>query len=212
MWDVSLAIAAGDFVAITGPSGCGKTTLLGLIGLLDRPTHGSYLLDGNDTSALSASARATLRNAAIGFVFQSFNLIGEKSILANVAMPLALRGMRRVEREDRAAQALERVDMLHRARHLPAQLSGGQQQRVAIARAIVGGPRVVLADEPTGNLDSVSGAAVLELLTQLHTSGVTICMVTHDEGYAARASRQVRLHDGLLVDAGLRLPSFREPA
>jgi putative ABC transport system ATP-binding protein len=197
---VHLSIRAGEYVSIEGPSGCGKTTLLSLLGLLDSPSDGSYLLQGNPVSDLTHRERARVRNRSIGFIFQAFNLIGDLTVLENVELPLSYRGMSAEERRRRAGEALDRVGMSHRARHYPAQLSGGQQQRVAVARAVGGDPAVLLADEPTGNLDSENGAAVMDLLSELHRDGATICMVTHDPRYASRASRTVHLLDGRLID------------
>jgi putative ABC transport system ATP-binding protein len=198
--DVSLEIARGDYVSISGPSGCGKSTLLSILGLLDSPTQGSYTLNGREVSELKAWERARVRNREIGFIFQSFNLIGDLSVFENVELPLTYRGMRPVERRQRVTDALERVGMAHRAKHLPSQLSGGQQQRVAVARAVAGEPVILLADEPTGNLDSKSGEAVMELLRELYMNGATICMVTHDPRYARHAERNIYLFDGRLVD------------
>jgi putative ABC transport system ATP-binding protein len=197
--DIHLSIAPGEYVSIEGPSGCGKTTLLSLLGLLDAPSGGSYLLEGTPVASLSAAERARVRNRTIGFVFQAFNLIGDLTVFENVELPLTYRGLTAVERQRRARDALERVGMSHRARHYPQQLSGGQQQRVAVARAVAGQPAVLLADEPTGNLDSENGAAVMDLLAGLHREGATICMVTHDPRYAKRAARTVRLLDGRMV-------------
>ena len=194
--EVSLDIAPGEFVAITGPSGCGKTTLLSLIGLLDDATAGQYVLAGTDVTAMSRRERARVRNRQIGIIFQGFNLLGDMTVAENVQLPLTFRGMPLSEREARVESALNRVGMLHRAYHYPNQLSGGQQQRVAVARAVAGAPALLLADEPTGNLDTASGAAVMELLTELHAAGSTVCMVTHDPGYAMLAQRQVSMRDG----------------
>jgi putative ABC transport system ATP-binding protein len=198
--DVDLSIGRGEFVAVSGPSGCGKSTLLSIVGLLDSPSAGTYRLGGSSVDGLSAAARAGIRNREIGFVFQSFNLIGDLTVLENVALPLTYRGIPAAERREMAESALERVQMSHRERHYPAQLSGGQQQRVAVARAIVGNPAVLLADEPTGNLDSANAAAVMELLRELHEQGSTLVMVTHDPRYAAWADRQVHLLDGQVVE------------
>ncbi|MFW6201893.1 MAG: ABC transporter ATP-binding protein [Gemmatimonadota bacterium] len=201
--DIHLDIARGEFVSIAGPSGCGKTTLLSILGLLDTPTEGQYLLDGEPVARLSASDRARIRNQAVGFIFQAFNLIGDLTVYENVELPLTYRGMPGSERKERVRAALERVGMSHRLNHYPSQLSGGQQQRVAVARAIVGRPKILLADEPTGNLDSGNGEAVMELLNELHDDGATICMVTHDPRYAQFAQRQIHLFDGQIVeDAG----------
>ena len=200
--NITLNIASGEFVSIAGPSGCGKTTLLSILGLLDSPTGGKYLLDGEPVENLSASQRAKIRNQAIGFIFQAFNLIGDLTVYENVELPLTYRGMPGAERKERVQEALERVGMAHRMSHYPSQLSGGQQQRVAVARAIVGKPLILLADEPTGNLDSKNGNAVMELLHELHADGATICMVTHDPRYAHAAERAVHLFDGQIVDEG----------
>jgi putative ABC transport system ATP-binding protein len=196
---INLDIGSGEFVSIAGPSGCGKTTLLSILGLLDSPTGGNYLLDSEPVENLSASQRAKIRNQAIGFVFQAFNLIGDLTVYENVELPLTYRGMPGSERKERVQAALERVGMAHRMGHYPSQLSGGQQQRVAVARAIVGKPLILLADEPTGNLDSKNGNAVMDLLLELHADGATICMVTHDPRYADVADRAVHLFDGQVV-------------
>jgi putative ABC transport system ATP-binding protein len=196
---INLDIGAGEFVSIAGPSGCGKTTLLSILGLLDSPSGGRYLLDGEPVENLSAGQRAKIRNQAIGFVFQAFNLIGDLTVYENVELPLTYRGMAGSERKERVQAALERVGMAHRMAHYPSQLSGGQQQRVAVARAIVGRPLILLADEPTGNLDSKNGNAVMDLLRELHDDGATICMVTHDPRYADVAQRTVHLFDGQVV-------------
>lgn len=198
--DVHLSIARGEYVSIEGPSGSGKSTLLGILGLLDTATGGSYALGGESVAALSAARRAVLRNRHIGFVFQSFNLIADLTVLENVALPLSYRGMPAGERRRRAQAALDRVGMSHRQQHMPAQLSGGQQQRVAVARAAAGDPAILLADEPTGNLDSKNGDMVMNLLREMNQSGVTICMVTHNPEYARQASRNVHLFDGRVVD------------
>jgi putative ABC transport system ATP-binding protein len=197
--DVHLEIRKGDYVSIAGPSGGGKTTLLSILGLLDTPTGGEYLLDGEPVATLSAADRARVRNRQIGFVFQAFNLIGDLNVHENVELPLTYRGMSSVERNRRVTDALEKVGMSNRAKHYPPQLSGGQQQRVAVARAVAGDPAILLADEPTGNLDSSNGEAVMDLLQQLHQGGATICMVTHDPRYAAHADRSVELFDGRVV-------------
>jgi putative ABC transport system ATP-binding protein len=198
--DIHLEIRHGEYIAIAGPSGCGKTTLLSILGLLDSPTDGSYLLDEQPVAKLSASDRARVRNRQIGFIFQAFNLIGDLTVYENVELPLTYRGMPSDERRKRVQAALERVGMSHRMKHFPAQLSGGQQQRVAVARAVAGDPAILLADEPTGNLDSTNGEAVMELLRELHQGGATICMVTHDPRYARHADRSVHLFDGKVVD------------
>jgi putative ABC transport system ATP-binding protein len=197
---VGFEIAAGEFVSIAGPSGCGKSTLLSILGLLDTPTAGQYWLSGEAVADLPLSERARIRNRQVGFIFQSFNLVGDLNVFENVELPLTYRGMDRAERKQRVMQALEKVGMAHRAKHLPAQLSGGQQQRVAVARAIAGEPAILLADEPTGNLDSANGEAVMKLLTDLHEAGSTICMVTHDQRYAGQASKEIHLFDGRVVD------------
>jgi putative ABC transport system ATP-binding protein len=197
--NITLEIATGEFVSIAGPSGCGKTTLLSILGLLDSPTAGMYQLDGEPVENLSASQRAKIRNQAIGFIFQAFNLIGDLTVYENVELPLTYRGMPGSERKERVQAALERVGMAHRMGHYPSQLSGGQQQRVAVARAIVGKPLILLADEPTGNLDSKNGGAVMDLLTELHDEGATICMVTHDPRYAHMADRGIHLFDGQVI-------------
>jgi len=199
--DIHLEIPEGEFLSIAGPSGCGKSTLLSLLGLLDTPTAGEYLLDGQPVAELSASQRARIRNRHIGFVFQAFNLIGDLTVYENVELPLTYReGMPSSERKERTLEALERVGMSHRRNHYPAQLSGGQQQRVAVARAVVGDPLILLADEPTGNLDSTNGNAVMELLKELHMEGATICMVTHDPRYAEFSERTIHLFDGRIVE------------
>jgi putative ABC transport system ATP-binding protein len=198
--DVHLEIAQGEYIAIAGPSGCGKTTLLSILGLLDTPSDGAYILDGRPVAGLDAAERARVRNRQIGFIFQAFNLIGDLTVYENVELPLTYRGMSSSERKERVHAALERVGMAHRVRHFPAQLSGGQQQRVAVARAVAGDPAILLADEPTGNLDSVNGEAVMDLLRELHRNGATICMVTHDPRYEEHADRSVHLFDGRVVD------------
>ena len=200
--NVTLEINNGEFVSIAGPSGCGKTTLLSILGLLDSPTEGVYLLNGEPVDRLSTSRRAEIRNRAIGFIFQAFNLIGDLTVFENVELPLTYRDMAVRERKERVMQSLERVGMAHRVSHYPSQLSGGQQQRVAVARAIVGAPRVLLADEPTGNLDSRNGQAVMSLLGELHDEGATICMVTHDPRYVNAADRAIHLFDGQVVEEG----------
>jgi putative ABC transport system ATP-binding protein len=208
--DVHLEIQEGEFLSIAGPSGCGKTTLLSILGLLDSPSEGEYDLDGTPVAHLSASQRATIRNRHIGFIFQAFNLIGDLNVFENVELPLTYRDMPSGERKERVMRALERVGMSHRTRHYPAQLSGGQQQRVAVARAVVGDPLILLADEPTGNLDSTNGEAVMELLSELHADGATICMVTHDPRYAEYAERQIHLFDGQIVEDRVRSPEVIE--
>jgi putative ABC transport system ATP-binding protein len=197
--DVHMEIKSGEYVAVGGPSGCGKTTLLSILGLLDTPTDGEYLLDGEAVANLTASQRARIRNQYIGFIFQAFNLIGDLTVYENVELPLAYRGMPSSERKERVHESLERVGMAHRVNHYPAQLSGGQQQRVAVARALVGQPLILLADEPTGNLDSKNGGAVMDLLRDLHKEGSTICMVTHDPRYAHHSERTLSLFDGQIV-------------
>jgi putative ABC transport system ATP-binding protein len=197
---IHLEINQGDYVSIAGPSGCGKSTLLSILGLLDSPTEGSYQLNGKPVQGLSLSERARIRNREIGFIFQSFNLIGDLTVYENVELPLTYRGMNSAERKKRVNAALEKVGMAHRAKHLPSQLSGGQQQRVAVARAVVGDPLILLADEPTGNLDSTNGESVMDLLRELHRGGATICMVTHDQRFARHADRSIHLFDGRVVD------------
>jgi len=197
---IHLSIAEGEYVSIAGPSGCGKSTLMAILGLLDSPTEGNYWLSGEPVANLSASQRARIRNRQVGFVFQSFNLIGDLTVYENVELPLTYRSMASSERKERVQAALERVGMSHRMKHYPAQLSGGQQQRVAVARAVVGRPSIVLADEPTGNLDSNNGEAVMGLLAELHREGATVCMVTHDPRYARSAQRTVHLFDGRIVE------------
>ena len=198
--NINIDIRKGEYVSIAGPSGCGKSTLLSIIGLLDTPSNGTYVLNGAPVTALSLSQRARVRNREVGFIFQSFNLIGDLTVYENVELPLTYRGMKPPERKQRVTQALERVGMAHRSKHLPSQLSGGQQQRVAVARAVCGDPSILLADEPTGNLDSKNGKAVMELLADLHRSGATVCMVTHDDRYAAHAKRTIHLFDGRVVE------------
>jgi putative ABC transport system ATP-binding protein len=196
---IDLEIRAGEFVAICGPSGCGKTTLLSILGLLDSPSEGSYVLAGEPVATLTPEQRARVRSRAIGFVFQAFNLIGDLDVYHNVELPLKYRGLAAPERRALVHEALERVGLLHRIHHYPSQLSGGQQQRVAVARAVAGKPLVLLADEPTGNLDSRNGAQVMELLQELHRGGATIVMVTHDPRYVGQAGRNVFLFDGRIV-------------
>ncbi|HEV8254179.1 MAG TPA: ABC transporter ATP-binding protein [Vicinamibacteria bacterium] len=196
---IHLTIDRGEYVAIGGPSGCGKSTLLSILGLLDTPSEGTYVLDNQPVQSLDLGQRARIRNRQVGFIFQSFNLIGDLTVFENVELPLSYRGMRSSERATRVKEALERVGMAHRAKHLPSQLSGGQQQRVAVARALVGQPSILLADEPTGNLDSKNGDAVMDLLRELHRNGSTICMVTHDPRFTRYAERTVHLFDGRIV-------------
>ena len=197
--DVDLVIDRGEYVAIAGPSGCGKSTLLSILGLLDVPTSGEYLFEGQRLDVQSPAAVAHVRNRRIGFIFQSFNLIGDLTVADNVALPLLYRGVTAAARREAVENALTRVGMSHRAKHYPSQLSGGQQQRVAVARAIVGKPSILLADEPTGNLDSKNGATVMDLIRDLHADGATICMVTHDPRYAEHADRTIDLFDGHLL-------------
>ena len=199
---IHLKIEKGEFAAIAGPSGCGKSTLLSILGLLDSPTDGQYTLNGQSVAKLSAADRARVRNREIGFIFQSFNLIGDLTVFENVELPLTYRGTSAAERKKRAMESLERVGMGHRAKHLPSQLSGGQQQRVAVARALVGSPSVLLADEPTGNLDSKNGDAVMALMKELHQAGSTIVMVTHDPRFAKYADRTIHIFDGRIVEEG----------
>jgi len=200
---VHLSINRGEYVAMSGPSGCGKSTLLSILGLLDTPTEGRYMLNGKEVANLAFGDRSRIRNQEIGFIFQSFNLIGDLTVAENVELPLTYRaGMPSAERKKRVQDSLGRVNMAHRMRHYPAQLSGGQQQRVAVARALAGSPSILLADEPTGNLDSKNGEAVMKLLQELHQEGSTICMVTHDPRFAAHAQRQVHLFDGKVVAEG----------
>ena len=201
--EVSLEVRRGEFVCIAGPSGCGKSTLLSILGLLDSPTEGSYTLNGQPVANLGFAQRARIRNREVGFIFQSFNLIGDLTVFENVELPLTYRGLSGAERKQRVQEALEKVGMGHRTRHYPAQLSGGQQQRVAVARALGGKPSILLADEPTGNLDSRNGEAVMQLLAELHREGATICMVTHDPRFAGRAQRTVHLFDGKIVQEPL---------
>jgi putative ABC transport system ATP-binding protein len=202
---IHMEIKKGEYVAIAGPSGCGKSTLLAILGLLDSPTDGAYVLKGQPVEKLKLSERARIRNREIGFIFQAFNLIGDLTVYENVELPLTYRGMGSAERKKRVHEALERVGMSHRVKHYPSQLSGGQQQRVAVARALVGEPAILLADEPTGNLDSANGEAVMELLRELHRSGATICMVTHDPRYARHADRSIHLFDGRIVEENVEV-------
>jgi putative ABC transport system ATP-binding protein len=196
---IHMEIKQGEYVSIAGPSGCGKSTLLSILGLLDTPTDGTYLLNSRPVQGLSLPERARIRNREIGFIFQSFNLIGDLTVYENVELPLTYRGMPASERKERVLEALEKVGMGHRAKHLPSQLSGGQQQRVAVARALAGHPAVLLADEPTGNLDSKNGEAVMDLLAELHQGGATIVMVTHDARFARNAERTIHVFDGRVV-------------
>jgi len=200
---IQLDIQKGEYVSIAGPSGCGKSTLLSILGLLDSPSSGSYTLNEHAVQELGLRQRARIRNREIGFIFQSFNLIGDLTVFENVELPLTYRGMKSAERKTRAIQALEKVGMAHRAKHLPSQLSGGQQQRVAVARALVGSPLILLADEPTGNLDSRNGEAVMDLLRELHHQGATICMVTHDPRFTRHADRNIHLFDGQVADQSM---------
>jgi putative ABC transport system ATP-binding protein len=204
---VHLEIRNGEYLSIAGPSGCGKSTLLSILGLLDSPTDGAYFLNEKPVQGLNMAERARIRNRQIGFIFQSFNLIGDLTVFENVELPLTYRGTKSAERSKKVNEALEKVGMGHRARHLPSQLSGGQQQRVAVARALVGDPLMLLADEPTGNLDSKNGDAVMELLRDLHRSGSTICMVTHDARFARHADRTVHLFDGRVVEETMEVVS-----
>ena len=196
---IHLEIQRGEFVSIAGPSGCGKSTLLSILGLLDSPTSGEYWLNDRAVQSLTFTERAHIRNRQIGFIFQSFNLIGDLTVADNVELPLTYRDLSPAERKRRVTESLERVGMSHRSRHLPSQLSGGQQQRVAVARALAGEPLILLADEPTGNLDSANGEAVMGLLRDLHTQGATLCMVTHDTRFARYADRTIQLFDGRVV-------------
>src|SRR5580692_4335730 len=204
---VHLEINSGEFVSIEGPSGCGKSTLLSILGLLDSPSEGNYWIHADAVANLSSSDRTRIRNREIGFIFQAFNLIGDLTVYENVELPLTYRSMMASERKKRVREVLERVGMAHRAKHYPGQLSGGQQQRVAVARALVGEPSILLADEPTGNLDSANGEAVIEILRNLHRNGATICMVTHDPRYSQYADRTVRIFDGKIVEEVLNSAS-----
>jgi len=204
---IHLEIRNGEYVSIAGPSGCGKSTLLSILGLLDSSSEGNYFLNGKPVDNLNHVQRARIRNREIGFIFQSFNLIGDLTVYENVELPLTYRGMPAAERRKLVNDALERVGMAHRAKHLPSQLSGGQQQRVAVARAVAGQPLILLADEPTGNLDSANGEAVMELLKELHRGGATICMVTHDPRFARHADRTIHLFDGRVVEESKEMAS-----
>jgi putative ABC transport system ATP-binding protein len=197
---IHLDVKKGEYLAIAGPSGCGKSTLLAILGLLDSSSDGEYVLNGRPVQGLKLSERARIRNREIGFIFQAFNLIGDLTVYENVELPLTYRGMPSAERKKRVHESLERVGMGHRVKHYPSQLSGGQQQRVAVARALAGDPAILLADEPTGNLDSTNGEAVMDLLRELHRGGATICMVTHDPRYARYADRSIHLFDGRVVE------------
>ncbi|MDX2150857.1 MAG: ABC transporter ATP-binding protein [Bryobacteraceae bacterium] len=204
---IHLEIKRGEYVSIAGPSGCGKSTLLAILGLLDSPSGGSYILNSKPVQNLKLSERARIRNREIGFIFQAFNLIGDLTVYENVELPLTYRGMPSAERKKRVHESLERVGMSHRVKHYPSQLSGGQQQRVAVARALAGDPSILLADEPTGNLDSANGEAVMDLLRELHRGGATICMVTHDPRYARYADRTIHLFDGRIVEESVEATS-----
>ena len=197
---IHMDIKKGEYISISGPSGCGKSTLLAILGLLDSPSNGAYTLNGRAVQGLKLSERARIRNREIGFIFQAFNLIGDLTVYENVELPLTYRGMGGAERKKRVHEALERVGMSHRVKHYPSQLSGGQQQRVAVARALCGDPSILLADEPTGNLDSANGEQVMDLMRELHRAGSTICIVTHDPRYARYADRTIRLFDGRIVE------------
>ena len=197
---IHLDVMRGEYISISGPSGCGKSTMLAILGLLDTPSHGTYTLNGTRVDQMKLSQRARVRNREIGFIFQAFNLIGDLTVYENVELPLTYRNMPSSERKTLVRDALERVGMSHRVKHYPSQLSGGQQQRVAVARALAGKPSILLADEPTGNLDSANGEAVMTLLNELHQEGATICMVTHDPRYAAKADRGIMLFDGRIVE------------
>jgi putative ABC transport system ATP-binding protein len=207
---IHVNIKKGEYVSISGPSGCGKSTLLAILGLLDSPSGGTYILNGRPVQSLKMSERARIRNREIGFIFQAFNLIGDLNVYENVELPLTYRGMSGAERKKRVHEALERVGMGHRVKHYPSQLSGGQQQRVAVARALAGDPAILLADEPTGNLDSANGEAVMELMRDLHRGGATICMVTHDNRYAKYADRTIKLFDGRIVEESSELATAAE--
>jgi len=210
--EISLEIQRGEYVCIAGPSGCGKSTLLSILGLLDSPTEGTYTLNSQPVAKLDFARRARIRNREVGFIFQSFNLIGDLTVFENVELPLTYRGMTSSERKRRVQEALDKVSMGHRIKHYPAQLSGGQQQRVAVARALAGNPAILLADEPTGNLDSKNGEAVMQLLSDLHREGATICMVTHDPRFEKHAERIVHLFDGRIVEEQMADRSTKDPA
>jgi len=202
---IHIDIRRGEYVSISGPSGCGKSTLLAILGLLDSPSSGTYILNGKPVQDLKLAERARIRNREIGFIFQAFNLIGDLNVYENVELPLTYRGMGSAERKKKVHEALERVGMSHRIKHYPSQLSGGQQQRVAVARALAGDPAILLADEPTGNLDSQNGEQVMDLLRELHRGGATICMVTHDPRYARYADRSIHLFDGRVVEENVEV-------
>jgi len=202
---IHVDINKGEYVSISGPSGCGKSTLLAILGLLDTPTEGTYILNGKPVSRLKMQERARIRNREIGFIFQAFNLIGDLTVYENVELPLTYRGTPGSERKKLVHEALEKVGMSHRVKHYPSQLSGGQQQRVAVARALAGDPSILLADEPTGNLDSANGEAVMDLMRELHRGGATICMVTHDPRYARYADRTIHLFDGRIVEESVEV-------
>ncbi len=204
---IYLEIRRGEYLSISGPSGCGKSTLLSILGLLDTPSEGSYVLNGQAVANLGHAERARIRNREVGFIFQSFNLIGDLTVFENVELPLTYRGLSGRERHQRVAEALAKVGMTPRSQHYPSQLSGGQQQRVAVARALAGTPSILLADEPTGNLDSRNGEAVMQLLSELHRDGATICMVTHDARFARHAERTVHLFDGRIVGESVPEPA-----
>jgi putative ABC transport system ATP-binding protein len=203
--EIHLKIQKGEYVSISGPSGCGKSTLLSILGLLDSPTEGNYYLNGQSVANLKMSDRARIRNREVGFIFQAFNLIGDLTVYENVELPLTYRGTPSAERKTRVHDALEKVGMAHRMKHYPSQLSGGQQQRVAVARAVCGDPAILLADEPTGNLDSTNGEAVMDLMRELHRGGATLCMVTHDPRYAEYADRTINLFDGRIVEEKVKV-------
>jgi putative ABC transport system ATP-binding protein len=207
---IHMEIKRGEYVSISGPSGCGKSTLLAILGLLDSPSDGTFVLNGQPVQSLKLSERARIRNREIGFIFQAFNLIGDLTVYENVELPLTYRGMPSSERKKRVHDALERVGMSHRVKHYPSQLSGGQQQRVAVARALGGEPSILLADEPTGNLDSANGEAVMELLSELHRSGATICMVTHDARYTRYSERSICLFDGRIVEENVEMDQVKQ--